>query len=112
MDCYWRIPLDEHGGVIRIVKSPSLVKEWVPKDTTWTKELQLKSAQQHSSVWFDFWNVKNSKQIFPFNLAFFVDMVRKCAIVNGKVLGKFGVQKRGLTYSMCYIGVGDWNAKM
>lgn len=111
----WKIPLDRFGGVVHYVyphRRNSIVK-WVDGDTTWTLELQLKGCDQgRSSVWFNFVNVKDKDQVFPFNVKMLIDMLNKVAMINGRVLGTFGVRKHGVSYSMQFLGLENWDAKM
>ena len=111
----WKIPVDKFGGVIHYVYpyKRGAIAKWLDRDTTWEMELQLKNCDQgRSSVWFNFENVRDTAQIFPFNVRMLMKMVMSSAIVNGRVLGKFGVKKHGLTYTMEYLSAGDWDAKM
>lgn len=109
----WKVPTDVNGGVIRYVNSPRAVHKWVDADTTWNLELVLRDCYHgNSASWFVFHNARNPKQLFPFAASRLMEMLKAASVVEGRVLGEFGVWKRGSIFSMVYLGKGEWDAKV
>lgn len=100
----WKFPVSADGNLLAYADDHTKDVTWLGNETEWELSLTFDGFDKGVRSAYRFMGQDELGRKWPMTVMNFIKMMGEVTIYSGKVTGRFGVVRRGLNYSLFYLG--------